>query len=145
MSVFGLRWCEWCRWGVCRDLTRVWRSGWCYVCVSSESGFSLYMAGPGICILFLTDSCTSYVHPMFNPVAPYEHLLSTVYLFMTDIAIPNLFVCACRTWIYLYITRFYEEQRQYPSGPHGQHAQKIVNQAHIVGGGRLRHNLYRSL
>ena len=23
--------------------------GWCYVCVRCESGFSVYMAGPGIC------------------------------------------------------------------------------------------------
>ena len=25
--------------------------GWCYVCVCCESGFSVLMAGPGICIL----------------------------------------------------------------------------------------------
>ena len=32
-------------------------------------------------------------------------------LFMTD-----LFVCSCRTWSCLHITRFYEEQRQPPRG-----------------------------
>ena len=40
VSVFGLRWCGWCRWGVGRGLGpgsgRV-----CYVCVRSESGFSV--------------------------------------------------------------------------------------------------------
>ena len=30
---------------------------------------------------------------MFNPVASYGYLLSTVYLFMADIANLNLFVC----------------------------------------------------
>ena len=49
---------------------------------------------------------------MFNPVTPYGYLLPTVYLFKTDIAYPDLFVCSCRTWICLDITRFYEEQRQ---------------------------------
>ena len=27
------------------------RVGWCYVCVSCESGLFVYMAGPGICVL----------------------------------------------------------------------------------------------
>ena len=27
------------------------RVGWCYVCVCCESGFSVLMAGPGICML----------------------------------------------------------------------------------------------
>ena len=34
------------------------------------------MAGPGICVLCLADTCTSEVHPVFNPVAPYGYLLS---------------------------------------------------------------------
>ena len=25
--------------------------GWCYVCVSCESELTVYMAGPGICVL----------------------------------------------------------------------------------------------
>ena len=33
--------------------------GWCYACVSCESEFSVYMAGPGICILCLADTCAS--------------------------------------------------------------------------------------
>ena len=32
-------------------LVRVWEGGWCYVCVCCESGFSVLMAGQGICIL----------------------------------------------------------------------------------------------
>ena len=68
------------------------------------------MAGPGICILFLADTCAAWVHPVFNPVAPYGYLLPTVHLFMADITNPDLFECGCRTWICLNITRFYEEQ-----------------------------------
>ena len=34
------------------------------------------MAGPAICVLCLADTCTSEVHPVFNPVAPYGYLLS---------------------------------------------------------------------
>ena len=49
---------------------------------------------------------------MFNHVAPYRYLLPTVYLFVADIANPDLFVCCCRTWICLDIARFYEEQCQ---------------------------------
>ena len=47
------------------------------------------MAGPGICVLCLADTCTSEVHPVFNPVAPYGYLLSDMYLYMTDITNPG--------------------------------------------------------
>ena len=50
------------------------------------------MAGPGICVLFLADTCTSEVHPVFYPVAPYGLLLSDMYLFMADITILDSFV-----------------------------------------------------
>ena len=52
--------------------------GWCYVCVRCESG--------------LADTCTSEVHPVFNPVAPYGYLLSDMYLFMADIINPDFLV-----------------------------------------------------
>ena len=66
--------------------------GWCYVCVRWESGFSVKMAGPGICVLCLADTCTFEVHPVFNPVAPYGYLLSDMYLFMADITNPDFLV-----------------------------------------------------
>ena len=56
------------------------------------------------------------MHPLFNPIAPFRYLFPTVYLFMADIAKPDLFVCSCRTCIYLDITRFHEEQCQPSSG-----------------------------
>ena len=74
------------------------------------------MAGPGICVLCLADTCTSEVHPVFNPVAPYGYLLSDLYLFMADITNPDFLVLSCRTWIGLDITRFCEQQRQPSSG-----------------------------
>ena len=52
--------------------------GWCYVCVNGESGFSVYMEGPGICVLCLADACASEVHPMFNHVAHYGYLLLNI-------------------------------------------------------------------
>ena len=50
------------------------------------------MAGPGICVLCLVDTCISEVHPVFNPVAPYGYLLSDMYLFMADITNPDFLV-----------------------------------------------------
>ena len=70
------------------------------------------MAGPGICVLCLADTCTSEVHLVFNHVALYAYLLSDMYLFMTDITNPYLFVLSYRTWIGLHITRVCEQQRK---------------------------------
>ena len=54
---------------------------------------------------------------MFNHVAPYRHLLPTMYLSVADIANPEFFVaCGYRTWISLDIACFYEEQCQPSSG-----------------------------
>ena len=50
------------------------------------------MAGPGICVLFLADTCASEVHPLFNPVAPHVYLLPNIYLFIADIKNPDSFV-----------------------------------------------------
>ena len=40
VSLFGLRWCVWCNWEVCREF-RLGSGGvwWCYICVSCESRF----------------------------------------------------------------------------------------------------------
>ena len=43
-------------------------------------------------VLCLADTCTSEVHPVFNPVAPNGYLLSDMYLFMADITHPDSFV-----------------------------------------------------
>ena len=64
--------------------------GWCYVCVSLDSLCRWQVQG--ICVLYLADTCTTEVHPVFNPVAPYGYLLSDMYLFMTDITNPDFLV-----------------------------------------------------
>ena len=46
----------------------------------------------GICVLCLADTCVSEVHPVFNPVAPYEYLLPNMYLFIVDIINQDSFV-----------------------------------------------------
>ena len=71
------------------------------------------MAGPGICVLCLADTCSSEVHLVFNPVSPYGYLLVFVYsryrksrlvcVMLLDLDFPD-------------ITRFYEVQRQPSSG-----------------------------
>ena len=68
----------------------VWRGG--VVCESCQSGVSVYMAGPGICVLCLAETCASEMHPVFNHVAPYGHLLPNLYLFIADIANPDSFL-----------------------------------------------------
>ena len=58
VSVFWLRWCRW--------VGGLGLEGWGYVCVSCESGFSVWMAG--ICVLCLADTCASEVNPVFKHV-----------------------------------------------------------------------------
>ena len=112
--------------------------GWCYVCVRWESGYSVLMAGPGICVLCLEDTCASEVHPVFKPVAPYGYLLPNMYLFTTDIAHPASFVCCCFTWISLDITRVCEQQRPPSSGPAWPACPpKTVNRSPIAGAGEF--------
>ena len=87
------------------------------------------------------DLCILGTPQVFNPVAPYRYLLSTVYLFRADIANPDLFVCSCCTWICLEITRLYEEQRQPSSGSAWSACQNIVNRAPIEFPAQFAHLL----
>ena len=50
------------------------------------------------------------MHPIFNPVAPYQYLIPTIYVSVADIANLELLECSCRIWISLDITHFYERQ-----------------------------------
>ena len=51
------------------------------------------------CILCYVNTCTSYLHPVFNRVVPDQYLLPNMYLSVADIANPDLFLCCCRTGI----------------------------------------------
>ena len=72
--------------------------------------------------------------------------LPTVYLYVGDIANPDLLACGCRTWISLDITRFYEVLCQptnwsaWPVCP-----KNMLNRDAIAGGRRGRHNLHSGL
>ena len=103
------------------------------------------MAGPAICVLCLVDTCTSEVHPVFNPVAPYGYLLSDMYLFMADITNPDFLVNVVGPGLVSTSPAFVSSNASHPAGPHGRHAQKTVNRAPIAGGGEVRHNLHSSL
>ena len=50
------------------------------------------MAGPGICVLCLADTCAAEVHSVFNPVTPYGYLLPNMHLFIADSTDPDSFV-----------------------------------------------------
>ena len=70
--------------------TRVWKGG--VVLCLCKFGISVWIAGPGICVLCLADTCTSEVYPVFIPVAPYGYLLPNMYLFIADITNSDSFV-----------------------------------------------------
>ena len=103
------------------------------------------MAGPGICVLCLADTCTSEVHPVFNPVAPYGYLLSDMYLFMADPQIQTCLFKVVGPGLVSTSPAFVSSSASHPSGPHGRHAQITVNRALIAWGGKVRRNLHSSL
>ena len=100
------------------------------------------MAGPGICVLCLADTCTSEVHPVFNPVAPCFLTciclwqISHIQTFLFKVVGPGLVSTS---------PAFVSSNASHPAGPHGRHAQKTVNRAPINGGGEVRHNLHSNL
>ena len=83
---------------------------------------------------------------MFNHVAPYGYLLSIVYLFMADIANPDLFVCVFVVPGFVSTSPILmRSSASHPVGPHGRLSPKKVNRAPIAGGGRFRYNLHGGL
>ena len=75
--------------------------------------------------------------PSVQSCAPYRYLLPNVYLFVEDIANPDLFVCGCRTLVWLDSSRFYEEQCH----PSSRSAFPKKIRSPIVEVGRFRYNL----
>ena len=73
---------------------------------------------------------------MCNPVSPYRCLLPNLYLYVADIANPDLFVCGSPTWISLDLAAFMRCIASHPPGcPHGRHAQKMVIGPPLLGAG----------
>ena len=114
--------------------------GWCYVCVCCESGLSVLMAGPGICILCSVDSL---VHPVFNPVVPYRYLLSNWNCMWQISQIHTCLRVVVGPGLVLTAPDFMCSITSHPAGPHGRLAQKTVIGSPLLGGGRCRHNLHR--
>ena len=79
------------------------------------------MAGPGICVLCWVDTCAFEVHPVFNPVAPYGYLFPNMYLFIADIANPDLFDVVGPG---LVSPAFVMSSQSHPANPHGRLAKK---------------------
>ena len=75
------------------------------------------MAGPGICVLCLADTCTSEVHPVFNPVAPYGYMLSGMYLFMAVITIQTCLFKVVGPGLVSTSPAFVSSSTSHPSGP----------------------------
>ena len=76
------------------------------------------MAGPGICVLCLADTCPSEVHPMFNPVTPYGYLLHNMYLFIADIANPDSLCNVVGPGFVSTSPAFKRSRASHPVGPH---------------------------
>ena len=100
------------------------------------------MVDPGICVLCLADTCTSEVHPVFNPVAPYGYLLSDM---SADITNPDLLFKVVGPGLVSTSPAFVSSSASHPAGPHGGHTQKTVIRAPIATGGKVRHNLHNNL
>ena len=104
------------------------------------------MAGPGICVLCLADTCACEVHPVFNPITPYGYMLHSMYLFIADIHRKPRIVCVMLSDLHL--------SRHHPlllgTAP-------VIQRVHMAGlskngnsgpycwGGRFRHNVHSSL
>ena len=82
------------------------------------------MAGPGICVLCLADSCTSEVHPVFNLIAPYGYRLPYMYLFIADIQIQTRLFNVVGPGLVTTSPAFVRSSASHPAGPHGRRAQK---------------------
>ena len=80
------------------------------------------MAGPGIHVLYLADTCTSEMHPVFNPVAPYGYILSDMYLFMSDTQIQTCLFKIVGPGLVSTSPALVSSSASHPAGPHGRHA-----------------------
>ena len=82
------------------------------------------MAGPGICVLCLVDTCTSEVHPEFNPV----HLMDIcflTYICLWQISqIQTCFFCVVGLGLVSTSPAFVSSSASHPTGLHGRHAQR---------------------
>ena len=94
------------------------------------------MAGLGICVLCLADTCTSEVHPVFNLSL---HLMDIC--FLTCICLWQ--ISQIQTFLFKVVgpglvstsPAFVSSSASHPAGPHWPACPKTVNRAPIAGGG----------
>ena len=98
-------------WG-CDPCDRVWKGGWCYLCVPCESGLFVYMAGAKGIPAHV--KCTQYSIMLHL----YRHMLPIVYSYVVDMAIPYLFACGCLSWIVLTSPAFMMSSSSHPADLH---------------------------
>ena len=116
--VFGLRWYGWCGCGMGGAwvaLSRIWKGGWCYVCVivsldlcvDDRYRYLYIVLGGYLRILGAPSdqSCCS------SSISAFCRVLS-----VEDIANPDLFVYGFRSCVCIVRSRFYEGQCQPSSG-----------------------------
>ena len=101
------------------------------------------MAGLGICILCRADTCVSYVHPAYKPIAPYRYLPPIVYCLWQ---ISHIQTCLCVVVGQLFASTSPNLMRGSASHPAGPLAglPKAVNRYPIAGSGKFRHNVHTS-
>ena len=103
------------------------------------------MAGQGICVLCLSDTCASEVHPVFNHVAPYGYLFLTCICLWQISQIQTSLFNVVGPGLVSTSPAFVRSSASHPAGQHDRLAQKNGKSVPIAGGGKLRHNLHSSL
>ena len=93
------------------------------------------MADAGIYALCFADTCTSEVHPVINPVAPYRYLLPNMYLFNV--------VGSGLVWTSPAFVRSSAVPSSWSAWPFPP--QTTVNRPPIAVGWKVLHNLQNSL
>ena len=92
------------------------------------------MAGPGICVLCLADTCASEVNPVLNLVAPHGYLLPNMYLFIADISNSDFLYVVVGPVFLLTSPAFMRSSASQPAGPHGRLAPKNGKSGHHCWG-----------
>ena len=94
------------------------------------------MTGPGICVLCLADTCTSEVHTVFNPVAPYGYLLSDMICLWQISQIQTGLFKVVGPGLISTSPAYVSSSASHLAGPYDRHAhaETTVNRAPIAGG-----------
>ena len=138
VSLFGLRWCVWCRCGV------VWVEAWNRVW---RSVVVLCLRELWVRILCVDGRYCAWQIPVYlrcTQCSILLHLMGICFL-------PC--ICVCQTCMCVVVgpgfvstsPAIMRSSANHSAAPHGRFVQNTVNRASITGGGMFRHNLHSSL